>query len=333
MLHILLMSQNDFRWLLFFYTVPAKPGNLRMKVWRRLLKLGAVSLKGSVYLLPYSEDHLEALHWLTEEVSGLGGEAAFVKAEGIETLGDDEIVKLFNAQRDHDYAPTQAALESLEVQLSSLEQQQDPQGLARVRGALQRLLKDYRVIQVLDFFNSPRGAALQERFDRFAERLQKLSPPPQVERPKSTGPRSKEDYQARVWVTRSHPFVDRMASAWLIRRCIDPQARFEFLEKDQTVTSFPGAVSFDLPGGEFSHEQDRCTFEVLLEAFALRGKPLRKIAGVVHDLDLKDGKFINPQAGGVESILLGIRKTAQDDRDALEEGIKVFERLYAAFSR
>ena len=326
------MSQKTSKWLLFFYTVPAKPGNLRMKVWRRLLKLGAISLKGSVYLLPYSEDHLESLHWLTEEVASLGGEAAFVKAGGIETLGDDEIVALFNAQRDHEYAPTNAALEVLEVQLSSLEQQQDQQGLDRIHGAFQKVLKNYRAIQVLDFFHSPRGSALQERLELFAERLQKLSPPPQVERPKSTGPRRKEDYQAKVWVTRPHPFVDRMASAWLIRRFIDPQARFEFLEKDQLMTEFPDAVSFDLPGGDFSHEQDRCTFEVLLEAFALRGKALRKIAEVVHELDLKDGKFLSPQAGGVETILLGLRKTAKDDRDALEEGIKVFERLYAAFS-
>ena len=327
------MSQKNPQWLLFFYTVPAKPGNLRMKVWRRLLKLGAVSLKGSVYLLPYSEDHLEALHWLTEEVAGLGGEAAFVKAGRIETLSDAEIVSLFNAQRDQDYAQIDAALEALEVQLSSLEQQQDQPGLDRFHGAFQKVLKDYRGIQALDFFQCPRGSLLQERLELFEERLQKLSPPPPVERPKSTGPRSKEDYQARVWVTRAHPFVDRMASAWLIRRFIDPQARFEFLEKDQKVTGLPEAVSFDLPGGDFSHEQDRCTFEVLLEAFALRGKALRKIAQVVHELDLKDGKFLSPQAGGVETILLGIRKTAKDDQEALEEGIKVFERLYAALSR
>ncbi len=326
------MSQNTPQWLLFFYTVPAKPGNLRMKVWRRLLKMGAVSLKGSVYLLPYSEDHLESLHWLTEEVASLGGEAAFVKAEAIETLGNDEIVALFNVQRDHDYATTNAALDGLEVQLSSLEQQHDPQGLARVNGAFQKVLKDYRAIQALDFFSSPRGVALQERLEEFEERLQKLNLSPLAERPKATGPRRKEDHQDRIWVTRPHPFVDRMASAWLIRRFIDPQARFEFLEKDQTVTSFPNAVSYDLPGGDFSHEQDRCTFEVLLEAFALRGKALRKIAELVHDLDLQDGKFSSPQAGGVETILLGIRKMATDDREALEEGINVFERLYAALS-
>ncbi len=321
------------RWLLFFYTVPAKPGSLRTKVWRRLLKLGAVSLKGSVYILPFTEDHLEALHWLTEEVAGLGGEAAFVKVEGFETLGDDEIVRLFNAQRENEYAPTEAALEALEMQLSSLEQQPDPQGMARVQGALPRLRKDFRAIQAVDFFQSSWGEALQKRLERFEERLQKQSPPSQAVRPTATRPRSKEDYQARAWVTRPHPFVDRMASAWLIRGFIDPQARFEFLGKDQALADFPGAGSFDLPAGDFSHEQDRCTFEVLLEAFALRGKALRKVAEVVHELDLKDGKFSSPQAGGVETILVGIRKTATDDREALEEGIKVFERLHAALSR
>lgn len=327
------MSQNIFQWLLFFYTVAAKPGNLRMKVWRRLIKMGAASLKGSVYILPYSEDHLEALHWLTGEVSSLGGEAAFAKVERIETMGDEEMVSLFQAQREHDYAPIAAALEALEAQLSSLEQQQDPKGLERVKGTFQKLLKDYRAVQGIDFFHCPKGADLQERLEHFQERFTKLTAQPQAERPKPAGPRSKEDYQGKVWVTRRNPFVDRMASAWLIRRCIDSQARFEFLEKDQTGPDFPEAVSFDLPGGDFSHQQDLCTFEVLLEAFGLRGKVLRKMAEVVHDLDLKDGKFANPQASGVETILLGIRKTAKDDREGLEEGIKTFERLHAALSK
>ncbi len=112
-----------------------------MKVWRRLIKMGAASLKGSVYILPYSEDHLEALHWLTGEVSSLGGEAAFAKVERIESMADDEIVALFEAQRENDYAPIAAALEALEVQLSSLEQQQDPKGLERVKGTFQKLRK------------------------------------------------------------------------------------------------------------------------------------------------------------------------------------------------
>ena len=327
------MSQIIFKWLLFFYTVPAKPGNLRMKVWRRLIKIGAASLKGSVYILPYSEDHLEVLHWLTGEVASLGGEAAFAKVERIETMGDEEIVSLFQAQRANDYAPIAAALEALEGQMSSLEQQQEPQGLERVRGTLQKLLKDYRAVQSIDFFHCPQGADLQERLEGFEERSTQLVAHPQAERPKSAGPRRKEDYQGRVWVTRRNPFVDRMASAWLIRRFIDSQARFEFLEAERMVAAVPNGVSFDVPGGDFTHEQDRCTFEVLLEAFGLRGKVLRKMAEVVHDLDLKDGKFANPQASGVETILLGIRRTAKDDRDALEEGIKTFERLYAALSK
>jgi hypothetical protein len=327
------MSQIICKWLLFFYTVPAKPGNLRMKVWRRLIKMGAASLKGSVYILPYSEDHLEALHWLTGEVSSLGGEAAFAKVERIETMKGEEIVSLFQSQREHDYGPIATALEALEVQLSCLEQQEDQKGLERVKVAFQKLLKDYRAIQGIDFFHSPKGSDLQERLEHIEERFTKLTAHPQAERPKPAGPRNKEDYQGKVWVTRRNPFVDRMASAWLIRRFIDPQAQFEFQVKDQIPAEVPHAVAFDVPGGDFTHEQDRCTFEVLLEAFTLRGNALRKLAEVVHELDLKDGKFSHPQASGVETILLGIRKTAKDDRAALEEGIKTFERLYAALTQ
>lgn len=327
------MSHNTFKWLLFFYTVPAKPGNLRMKVWRRLLKMGAASLKGSVYILPSSEDHWEALHWLTEEVSSLGGEAAFAKVERIETMGDAEIESLFQAQRENDYVPIAAAMDALEVQLSSLEQQPDVKGLERVRGTFRKLLKDFRAVQGIDFFHCPPGAVLQKRLESFEGRFTKLFVQPQAERPKPSSPRRKEDYQGKVWVTRRRPFVDRMASAWLIRRFVDPQARFEFLETDRMAAAVPEGVWFDVPEGDFTHEQDRCTFEVLLEAFGLRGKALRKMAEVVHDLDLKDGKFANPQASGVESILLGIRKTAKDDAAALEEGIAVFARLYAALSK
>lgn len=304
-----------------------------MKVWRRLIKMGAASLKGSVYILPYSEDHLEALHWLTGEVSSLGGEATFAKVERIESMGDEEIVSLFQAQRENDYAPIAAALEALEVQLSSLEQQQEPKGLERVKGTFQKLLKDYRAVQGIDFFHCLQGSDLQERLEGFEERFMKLTAQPHTERPQLAGPRNKADYRGKVWITRRNPFVDRMASAWLIHRFIDSQARFEFLEKDQVSAEVSPAVSFDVPEGDFTHEHDRCTFEVLLEAFGLRGKVLRKMAEVVHDLDLKDGKFANSQASGVETILLGIRKTAKDDREALEEGIKVFERLFAALSK
>ena len=237
---------------------------------------------------------------------------------------------LFNAQRGNDYLPLATALEALEIQLGSLQQRAEPQVVELVKAALRKLLKEFRAIQALDFFHSLKGSALQERLEGFEAKLGKLTQP-EVAKPQMAGPRRKEDFLGRVWVTRKNPFVDRMASAWLIRRFIDPQARFEFLEKDQALAA--KAVSFDLPGGDFSHEQERCTFEVILAAFNFRGKALRKMAEIVHELDLKDGKFANPLAAGVESILLGIRQTAAQDRDALEEGIQMFERLYAALSK
>jgi hypothetical protein len=322
------MLQQSPKWLLFFSTVPAKPGNLRMKIWRRLLKLGAVSLKGSVYVLPFSEDHLEVLHWLQGEVVSLGGEAAFVQVTRIETMADTEIVALFRVQRDSEYAPIRAALEDLEVHLTSLEQQLTAPGLERLKTMFQKILKDYRSVRAVDFFQAAPGSGLPEMLERVEKTLRQLSGRDETPKPGISGPRIKKDYLGRVWVTRRRPFVDRMASAWLIRRFIDGEARFEFLEKEQEAA--PGMVSFDVPGGDFSHEEDRCTFEVLLTAFNLRGKALRKIAEMVHDLDLKDGKFASPQAAGLESILLGIRRTAATDQDALEEGIKIFARLHAA---
>jgi hypothetical protein len=325
------MLHNDSEWLLFFYTVPAKPGNLRMKVWRRLLKLGAVSFKGSVYLLPYSDDHLEALHWLTTEVASLQGEAAFVRVAGIETMSAAEVVALFQSQRESDYLPLEAALEALEVQLGSLQQRAEPQVAVKVTVVLRKLCKDFGAVQALDFFQSQRGEALQKRLEDFETRLSRLAGAPAALKPKAAGPLRKEDYLGRVWVTRRNPFVDRMASAWLIRRFIDPQARFEFLEKDRACG--PEAVLFDVPAGNFSHEAERCTFEVLSEAFGLREKALRKMAEMVHEVDLKDGKYANPLAAGVESILLGIRKISIDDYASLEEGIQVFERLYTALTK
>ena len=277
--------------------------------------MGAASLKGSVYILPYSEDHLEALHWLTGEVSSLGGEAGFAKVERIETIGDEEIVSLFQAQRANDYAPIATALEALEVRLSSLEQQQDPTGLERVKGTSRSCSKTIGPFRASIFSIVHQGLTCRTDWNSLKrDSRTRLSPRnPQAQRPKPAGPRSKEDYQGRVWVTRRNPFVDRMASAWLIRRFIDSQAQFEFLETDRIVAAVPNGVSFDVPEGDFTHEEDRCTFEMLLETFGLRGKVLRRIAEVVHELDLKDGE-VPPSPGQRRGNHLAGHSKRQSDR-------------------
>jgi len=134
----------------------------------------------------------------------------------------------------------------------------------------------------------------------------------------------------KTWVTRAKPFVDRMASAWLIKKFIDKDAGFKFI-REQTVRQLDKrTIAFDIRDAEFTHSGDMCTFETLIKTFGIKDKAVKKIAGLVHDLDIKDDKFNVPEARGIEEILIGIRRTATNDSEALEKGMNVFEMLYAS---
>ncbi|HWR72547.1 MAG TPA: chromate resistance protein ChrB domain-containing protein, partial [Nitrospirota bacterium] len=141
-----------------------------------------------------------------------------------------------------------------------------------------------------------------------------------------------KDYQEKTWATRKNPFVDRMASAWLIRRFIDPKAVFTFIDERNIGSLDAAAVPFDMRGAAFTHVGDLCTFEVLVKSFGIRDKTVKKIAEIVHDLDVKDDKYRRPETSGVEDILAGIRKTAKSDADGLERGMAAFEMLYQSKS-
>jgi hypothetical protein len=140
------------------------------------------------------------------------------------------------------------------------------------------------------------------------------------------------DYQGKVWVTRKNPFVDRMASAWLIKRFIDPKASFAFIDERDIASLDNTSVAYDVRGAAFTHLGDLCTFEVLVKSFGIKDKAVKRIAEIVHDLDVKDDKYHKPETAGVEDILAGIRKTAKNDTDGLERGMAVFEMLYQSKS-
>ena len=146
----------------------------------------------------------------------------------------------------------------------------------------------------------------------------------------SISPARIEDYQDKTWVTRKKPFVDRFASAWLIKKFIDKNASFAFIDEKGLDSVGEDDISFDIRGGRFTHAGDLCTFEVLMKSFNLKDKTLRKILEIVHELDLKDDKFRTPEAKGIEDILSGIRKTAKDDYECLEKGMAIFEMLYVS---
>jgi hypothetical protein len=300
-----------------------------MKVWRKLMKAGAVQLKGSVYILPFSDEHYELLQWLVSEITAMKGEGAFTRIEKIDTMKDSEITALFDQNRASDYKVIEKALDDLERRLGSIKQGGKVQNIKGLSEQFGKLMKDFEEVKRVDFFFSEEGEALNEKIKRVAAELKKLSgTETQKEPPTAISSRSVDAYQGKIWVTRKKPFIDRMASAWLIKRFIDKSAAFDFIDEKDVDAVGKNSVVFDMRGGEFTHIGDLCTFEVLVKSFGFKDKSLKKMSEIVHDLDMKDEKYKASEAKGLEDILIGIRKTAKDDRDALEKGMQVFEMLY-----
>jgi len=327
------LTPKSTGWILFFYSVPSKPVSNRMKVWRKLTKAGAVQLKGSVYILPYNDEHYEFLQWLVSEIAEMKGEAGFVRTEKINTMKDSEIITLFDTQRADDYKNTGKALDDLERRLSSIQKGGKAQNVKDISEQFARILRNFEEVQNVDFFSSREGQALKERIKRTKTNLKTLSgADSSKEKPVAITPRRLENYHGRTWVTRKKPFIDRMASAWLIRRFIDKHASFEFIDEKDVDSTGRGSIVFDMRGGEFTHVGDLCTFEVLVKSFGVKDKTVRKMAEIIHDLDMKDDKYRSAEAKGLEDILIGIRKAAKDDADALERGMTVFEMLYVSKS-
>lgn len=324
-----LRSSKRPRWLLFFYSVPSKPVSNRMRVWRRLIKAGAVNLKGAVYILPFNDEQYEFLQWLLAEIAEMKGEAAFATIERIDTMKDGELIALFNRHRATDYRLIEKALDDLERRLSSIRKGSTAQDIRGLLEQFSKLRKEFEEVKRVDFFSSGEGEALNKRIKRVGAELKTLGgTEPKKESPMKITTRSVTAYKGKIWLTRKKPFIDRMASAWLIRRFIDKNAVFRFADEKDMEAAAKNSVAFDVRGGEFTHAGDMCTFEVLIKSFLLRDQVLKKMAEIVHDLDMKDEKYNATEAKGLEDILIGIRKTAKDDRDALERGMQVFEMLY-----
>lgn len=305
-----------------------------MKIWRRLVRAGAVQLKGAVYVLPHSEDHYEFCQWLMAEVATLGGDGDFVITDTFEMLGNSDIIALFRSQRGADYKSLEKKRGELEVKLSSVEKGSTGTNSEDLRVHLDRLLKEYSDIRSIDFFpfreSREAGKKISSLQRKMAEVLGR-SGAGEIDRKKPSIPRRIiADYKGKVWVTRNSPFVDRMASAWFIRRFIDRDGTFRFLDEQEGGKAHRDAVYFDMKEGDITHVGDLCTFEVLVKSFGIKDKAVRTIAALVHELDMKDEKYSSPEARGIGEILLGIRKTGKDDHDILSRGMDVFEMLYAS---
>lgn len=321
-------DEPDGRWLLLIHQVPPKPGYLRVKVWRRLQRLGAVPIKNSVYALPRTEQAREDFQWVLREVAEGGGDATICEARLVEGLSDEQVESLFRAARDSDYRgiAEEAGRVLREIRTA---RSADPAPRARAEAESGRLKRRLAETAVIDFFGAPgRGAA--ER--RVAELEARLRPGESAVGSRAHGRARAEGYQGRTWATRKGLHVDRMASAWLIRRFVDPDAAFKFVPA-KGYRPAAGEVRFDMFEAEFTHDGDRCTFEVLVERFRLADPALRPIAEIVHDIDLKDGKFGRPETAGIDRLVAGIAMGRREDEARLARGTAVFEDLYEYFRR
>jgi hypothetical protein len=315
------------RWMLLIHQLPAKPAYLRVKIWRRLQALGAVAVKNAVHALPASEHSHEDFEWLLKEILDSGGEAVICEAQFIDGLSDADIRELFNAARDADYADIVAEARILAARLADTPA---TESRADLKSLFARLNNRLAQIVGIDFFDAS-GRQVADGLVRGLEQAlaeQAVEPKPSVRAPE----RGIENLKGRVWVTRIGVHVDRIGCAWLVRRFIDKHASFKFVPPKGYAPE-PSELRFDMYNAEFTHEGDRCSFEVLLGRIGLDDPALSAIAQIVHDIDLKDEKFAREEAPGIKTLINGICADTRDDDERLIRGAAIFDNLYAVFSR
>ncbi len=307
-------------WIAFSYSLPSKEGSgPRVALWRRLRRLGALAIAGGVQILPARDDCVEALQWLAQEIRTANGEATVMRVARLEGFTDQQVVALFSAARAEDYR----LIETHANELKRAVVDGKKIDISQVHDDLAKLRRQYADIARIDYFGCPeekRVASLLGDIERA------LSPaaPADVSVPQA----QIAAYRDKQWVTRPHPYVDRLACVWLIRHFIDSQAVIHYSNE-----AGPDEIAFDMDAGEFGHRGNLCTFEVMRLAFGWDDTGLQAIAEIVHEIDLHDNRYAWPEIPGIEALLKGWTQAGLSDSELESNGLSLFEGLYAAFSR
>jgi hypothetical protein len=310
-------------WLMLIHQVPNSPAYLRVKMWRRLQKIGAVAVKNAVYVLPRSDQSSEDFHWIAREIIESGGDASVCEATFIEGITTNEVIALFQAARDTDYADLTTEIQAVVEEQRAAESSGDAwtSGIAaRVSRLRHRLME----IQAIDFFASPAGKRTEAAIFEMEAKIRQA--------PLRKGQQPSGSYSGRTWVTRTGVHVDRIASAWLIRRFVDSQARFKFVAA-KGYRPEAGELRFDMFDAEFTHEGNSCTFEVLMERLGITDRALRRLAEIVHDIDLKESRFGHPETAGIALVINGICSKYKEDSARIERATILLDDLYEYFKK
>lgn len=292
------------KWLLLVFSLPAKRASERVEVWRKLKRIGALPLGSSGHLLPQMPANHEHFEWLAASIRKYKGQASVIQVESIDDLPSEDLAKRFTEARSRDY-------ESLAAEITKTLRSKNGTGhLGRLRRRLQEIID-------IDFFRSPLRGRVETLLARAAE--------PRPASPPRTS-RRKREFTGRTWLTRPRPGIDRVSSAWLITKFIDPKGKFAFADDPKKV---PDGVPFDMfQAGGFGHRGDDCTFETLRKEFSIRDRKVGVVAEIIHDADLGDAKFGRGEGEGLDKVLIGWAQLGVSDEELLRRGMELIEGLY-----
>ena len=303
-------SEEQVPWLLLVFSLPASRASQRVEIWRKLQRAGVLALRSSGYLLPNTAGNQEKLEWLASAIRNYKGRASVVEVRGFDDLSDERLRQMFLAARAQDY----------ERLLRELKKVVALPPARRLAGQLNRLRRRFNEVVSLDFFACP----LRVRVESLLAQADEPEPSKSTRRGKG----KRAQFANRVWMTRPRPGIDRVSSAWLIRRFIDPKARFVFAA---APASHPEAIPFDMFVEQgFGHRGDDCTFETLCKEFAIRDGKVKRIAQIIHDADLGDEKFGRVEGQGLDRVLNGWAAQDVADEELLRRGLELVEGLYSS---
>jgi hypothetical protein len=287
-------------WLLLVFSLPSNNGSVRVNIWRKLKRSGAIALPTSGYLLPNTPDNMERFEWLSAEIRKYKGNASVAQVQSFDGLPDERVTALFTAARDDDYKRL----------LRQMKSKRTPQSLSAAR-------RKFVEISAIDFFGSSLKAKVESSMNTGTKKGKKMNTPAKV---------ANREYVNRIWLTRHRPGIDRCASAWLIQKFIDPGATFRFGSDPKQL---PEAIPYDMFGDVgFGHRGDECTFETLCAEFSLHEHRIQSVAEIVHDADLHDDKFGRSEGAAIDRILKGWAKQDVPDAELLRKGMELFQGLY-----
>lgn len=316
------MNSQDFNWSLLVASLPTTSATARMRIWRSLKTLGCVALRDGAYLLPAKPECAAALNVLADEVEQEGGQAWLITVVSRSTEQESAFIALFNRNEDHAalFGELVAARAALATQMP-----------VEINRTLRKFGREFAALMSIDFFPVESSVRTQAAWSDFQEAAgAQLSPGEPQSEDGRIERRALVDYQGRTWATRSKIWVDRVASAWLILRFIDPRAQFIWLAQPKDCPDT--ALGFDYDGATFTHVGEKVTFEVLMTSFDLDGdRGLQRLAALVHALDV--GGPPPPEAIGFEAILKGASQRRPNDDALLQDFGIVLDSLYAHFKQ